>query len=446
MKSSLRRPRDWGALLHATVPLIQWLPTYRRNSFPSDFTAGLTLSAYAIPVSVAYASLAGLPPQAGLYCYLLGGIVYAIFGTSRQLAIGPTSAISILIGSTVGVLSNGDRLRQGHLAMAVAVLAGLIGIIAWALRLGNVTNFVSETILSGFKVGAGLVIASTQLPKLFGVNSAGSNFFTRIIELGKHLGQTNTHTLTIGVGALILLVLGERFLPGRPVALLVVGISIVLMRYLPLAGGGVKTLGAIPHGLPHFRWPVVQWNEVDTLLGVALACFLLSYVESISVVRTFSHTHQYPINADQELLALGAANLVAGIGQGYPLAGGMSQSAVNEKSGAQTPMALIVASAGIAIVLLFLTDFLRNLPEAVLAAVVLMAVGGLIRPRELKHLHNVSKMEFRIAMVATRRSVDIRTFERCVTRDYLLDPSPIETRISPKDCLAGPASRDGSLR
>ena len=407
MKIEPPRPKDWGAFLHTTLPVIRWLPAYQRNSFRSDFAAGLTLSAYAIPVSVAYASLAGLPPQAGLYCYLLGGIVYAVFGTSRQLAIGPTSAISILIGSTVGVLSNGDPLRQGHLAMAVAVLAGLIGIIAWALRLGNVTNFVSETILSGFKVGVGLVIASTQLPKLFGVNSGGSNFFTRIIELSKHLGQTNTHTLTIGLGALLLLVLGEHFLPRRPIALLVVGMAIVFMRHFPLAGSGVKTVGAIPGGLPNLRWPVVQWNEVDTLLGVALACFLLSYVESISVVRTFSHTHRYPINADQELLALGAANLVAGIGQGYPLAGGMSQSAVNEKGGAQTPMALIVASGGIAIVLLFMTDLLRNLPEAVLAAVVLMAVGGLIRPRELRHLHNVSKMEFRIAMVAT---VGVLTF------------------------------------
>lgn len=407
MKFEPLQPRDWGTFLHATIPMIQWLRVYQRKSFRSDFAAGLTLSAYAIPVSVAYASLAGLPPQAGLYCYLLGGIVYAVFGTSRQLAIGPTSAISILIGSTVGVLSNGDPLRQSHLAMAVAVLAGFIGIISWALRLGNVTNFVSETILSGFKVGAGLVIASTQLPKLFGVHSGGGNFFTRIIDLSKHLGQTNAHTLTIGLGALLLLVLGERFLPRRPIALLVVGMSIVFMKYFPLAGGGVKTVGVIPEGLPHFRWPVVQWNEVDTLLGVALACFLLSYVESISVVRTFSHTHRYPINADQELLALGAANLVAGIGQGYPLAGGMSQSAVNEKGGAQTPMALIVASGGIAIVLLFLTDLLRNLPEAVLAAVVLMAVGGLIRPRELRHLHHVSKMEFRIAMVAT---VGVLTF------------------------------------
>jgi high affinity sulfate transporter 1 len=287
------------------------------------------------------------------------------------------------------------------MAGAVAVLAGLIGVIAWVLRLGNITNFVSETILSGFKVGAGLVIASTQLPKLFGIQSGGSNFFTRVIEVCKHLGQTNPYTLIIGLGALAALVLGERFLPRRPIALFVVMISIVVMSFSPLASRGVKTVGAIPEGLPHLGWPVVQWGEVDSLLGLALACFLLSYVESISVVRTFSRTHKYPINADQELLALGVANLAAGIGQGYPLAGGMSQSAVNEKGGAQTPLALVFASGAIGMVLLFLTGLLHSLPESVLAAVVLIAVGGLIRPRELRHLYHVSKMEFRVAMVAT---------------------------------------------
>jgi high affinity sulfate transporter 1 len=393
--------RDWGGFVRSTFPIVQWLPQYRRNWLRLDLLAGLTLAAYAIPVSVAYASLAGLPPQAGLYCYLLGGIVYAAFGTSRQLAIGPTSAISILIGSALGVLSNGDTMRQVRLAGAVAVLAGLIGVIAWVLRLGNITNFVSETILSGFKVGAGLVIASTQLPKLFGIHSGGSNFFTRIFEVGKQLGETNPYTFMIGMGAVALLILGERFLPRRPIALFVVIISIVVMSFSPLASRGVRTVGAIPEGLPHFGWPVVQWGEVDTLLGLALACFLLSYVESISVVRTFSRTHKYPINADQELLALGAANLAAGIGQGYPLAGGMSQSAVNEKGGAQTPVALIFASAAVGVVLLFLTGLLRSLPESVLAAVVLIAVGGLIRPRELRHLYHVSKMEFRVAMVAT---------------------------------------------
>jgi high affinity sulfate transporter 1 len=301
----------------------------------------------------------------------------------------------------IGTIAAGDALHQIHLASAVAVLAGVIGIVAWGLHLGNIVNFVSETVLSGFKVGAGLVIASTQLPKLFGIHSGGSNLFTRIVDLLRHLSDTNLATLGVGLGALALLILGERFLPRTPIPLLVVAISILVMSYFPLAGHGVKTVGVIPQGLPHFGWPVVKWSEVDNLLGVAMACFLLAYVESISVARTFSLKHGYPISADQELLALGAANFVAGMGQGYPLAGGMSQSAVNEKGGAKTPMALLVASAGIGLVLLFLTGLMQNLPEPVLAAVVLIAVGGLIRPRELRRLYRVSKMEFRVAMVAT---------------------------------------------
>jgi SulP family sulfate permease len=393
--------RSWSRRIRSALPIVGWLPRYQRSSLKPDIVAGLTLAAYAVPVSVAYASLAGLPPQAGLYCYLVGGVAYAVFGTSRQLAVGPTSAISILIGSALGTLAAGDTLRQTHLAAAVAVLAGFIGIIAWILRLGNIVNFVSETVLSGFKVGAGLVIASTQLPKLFGITSGGSNFFSRMVEVFRHLGDTNLATLGVGLSALALLILGERLLPRRPIALFVVVLSIVVMSYSALASQGVRTVGAIPQGLPHFGWPVVHWSEVDDLLGVALACFLLSYVESISVVRTFSLKHGYSISADQELLALGAANFAAGIGQGYPLAGGMSQSAVNEKGGAQTPIALLVASSGIGAVLLFLTGLMQNLPEPVLAAVVLIAVGGLIRPRELRQLYRVSKVEFRVAMVAT---------------------------------------------
>jgi MFS superfamily sulfate permease-like transporter len=256
-------------------------------------------------------------------------------------------------------------------------------------------------VLVGFKCGAGLVIASTQLPKLFGISTGGSNFFTRIIEIVRHLGETNLPTLAVGLGALALLILGDRLLPGRPVALFVVIISIVVMFYLPLAAQGVKIVGTIPEGLPHLSWPLVAWDEADTLLPLALACFLLSYVESISVVRTFAIKHQYAVSADQELLALGAANFVAGVGQGYPLAGGMSQSAVNEKGGARTPLSLVFASITIGVVLLFLTGLMRNLPQPVLAAVVLIAVGGLIKPSELRHLYRVSQLEFRVAMVAT---------------------------------------------
>ncbi len=394
------RPR-FIARLKTALPIIQWLPSYRSEWLRPDIVAGVTLAAYGIPVAVAYSSLAGLAPEAGLYCYLLGGIAYALFGTSRQLAIGPTSAISILIGSAIGGMAAGDALRQSHLAAGVAILAGIIGLICWLLRLGNLANFVSETILSGFKVGAGLVIASTQLPKLFGIASGGSSFFGRIIQLVKHLPEAHVPTLMVGAGALLLLILGERFLPNRPIALFVVAISIAVMTWFPLASQGLKIVGAIPQGLPSLGWPLVQWNEVDELLGLALACFLLSYVESISTVRTFAVKHGYPIDADQELLALGAANFAAGFGCGYPLAGGMSQSAVNEKGGARSQLSLVFASVTIAIVLLFLTGLMSNLPQAVLAAIVLMAIKGLVNPHELRHLYRVNKMEFRIAMVAT---------------------------------------------
>jgi high affinity sulfate transporter 1 len=383
------------------LPVLHWGPKYQKQWLRLDFVAGLTLAAYAIPVSLAYASLAGLPGEAGLYCYLLGGVVYAVFGTSRQMAVGPTSAISILVGASLGSMVPGDTGRQMQLAMATAVLVAVIGVIAWLFRLGNAVNFISETVLSGFKVGAGLVIISTQLPKLFGVRTGGSNFFSRIVQLAEHLGQTNLPTLAIGAGALALLILGEWLLPRRPVALFVVVLSIVFMSVMPVAGLGVKTIGPIPAGLPHLQWPLVAWNEVDDLFGLALGCFLLAYVEGISVARTFALKHSYEINPDQELLALAAANLASGLGHGYPLAGGMSQSAVNEKGGAKTPLALAFASVGIGAVLLFLTGFMKNLPDPVLAAVVFMAVWGLIHPKEVMRIRRSSKLEFRVAMAAT---------------------------------------------
>jgi high affinity sulfate transporter 1 len=328
-------------------------------------------------------------------------VVYVAFGTSRQMSVGPTSAISILMGASLGGMVSGDTGRQIQLAMATAVLVAIIGAIAWLFRLGNIVNFISETVLSGFKVGAGLVIISTQLPKLFGVRTGGSNFFSRVVQVAAHLGQTNLPTLAVGVGALALLILGEWLLPRRPVALFVVVLSIVFMSVMPIAGLGVKTIGSIPAGLPHLRWPLVAWNEVDDLLALALGCFVLAYVEGISVARTFALKHGYDINADQELLALGMANLASGLGHGYPLAGGMSQSAVNEKGGAKTPLALAFASLSIGAVLLFLTGLMKNLPDPVLAAVVFMAVWGLIQPKELQHIRRVSKSEFRVAMVAT---------------------------------------------
>jgi len=359
----------------------------------------VTLAAYAVPVSLAYATIAGLPPESGLYGYLFA-CVYALFGTSRQLALGPTSAISLVIGSVVAQQAAGDPARAAAIGSLAALLVAALALAAWLLRLGSVVNFVSETVLAGFKVGAALVIASTQLPKLFGLAAHGDGFFARLLSLARELPDANPWALAVGGGAFALLLLGERYLPNRPVALGVVALSIALMALSDLEARGVRTLGALPGGLPLPSLPELRLRDVDGLVAAAAACFLLAYVEGSSVARTFALRQRYRIDADQELLALGAANLAVGLGHGYPVAGGMSQSAVNAAGGARTPLALVVASLAIAGVLLFATGLARRMPEPLLAAVVLGAVRGLFDPSELRYLRRASRAEFRVALVA----------------------------------------------
>src|SRR5262245_52817448 len=238
--------------LSALVPISQWLPSYDRARLRDDFLAGVTLAAYAIPVSLAYAALAGLPPQMGLYCYPLGGLGYALLGSSRHLAIGPTSAISLLLGVSLVDLSGGDIQRQAALASLTALLMAAVYIIAWLLRLSVLVNFISESILAGFKAGAALVIASTQLPKLFGVPGGGDDFFDCLWLLFQQLGSTNFCAFAIGLIALALLLCGEKLLPGRPVALAVVLLSILAVAIGGLEQYGLKIVGHIPAGLPHF--------------------------------------------------------------------------------------------------------------------------------------------------------------------------------------------------
>jgi high affinity sulfate transporter 1 len=386
----------WRALL----PPLRWLPGYRPAWLRHDVVAGVTLAAYAIPVSLAYASLAGLPPQYGIYCYLVAGPAYALFGTSRQLAIGPTSAISMLVGTTLLGMAEGDPQRWEQIAALTALIFAVMSVVAWALRLSSLVNFISETILLGFKAGAALTIAMTQLPKLFGVPGGGENFFERVWILGTQLGDTNVAVFMFGLAAIAVLVAGERYLPGRPVALLVVALAIVALSVTPLAQLGFKTVGVLPAGLPDLALPSLRPREVDGVIPLAFACFLLAYIEGVSAARTLARKNGYEIDPRQELLALGAANAAAAFGQGYPVAGGLSQSTVNDKAGAKTPLALVIASVTIALCLLYLTGLLTNLPNVVLAAIVLVAVKGLINIPELLRVRRLSRLEFRIAMVA----------------------------------------------
>jgi len=384
----------------AWFPPAQWLREYRADLLPGDVVAGVTLAAYAIPVSLAYATLAGLPPQVGVYGYLLGGLGYALLGSSRQLAIGPTSAISLMIAGTVAEMAGGDAVRYGQIASLAGFTVALLCLLAWALRLSALVKLISDSILVGFKAGAGLTIIMTQLPSLFGIAGGGHNFFERAVLLAGQLGGINVVVLAIGGIAIALLLFGERWLPGKPVALAVVAVAILASTVLGLAALGVATTGQIPAGLPTLAGPALRLRDVEGIVPLAAGCLLLGYIEGVSAARTFAEKHGYPLNPGQELLGLGAANLAAALGHGYPVAGGLSQTAVNDRAGARTPLALVFASITLALCLLFLTNLLDDLPKAVLAAVVLAAVYRLVDVPALLYMWRVSRLDFYAAVIA----------------------------------------------
>jgi SulP family sulfate permease len=382
------------------VPAARWLAGYRLKWLGSDAIAGATLAAYAIPVSLAYAALAGLPPQAGIYGYLLGGLGYALLGSSRQLAIGPTSAISLMIAGTVAAMADGDPLRYGQIASLAACMVALLCFIAWLLRLSMLVRLISDSILVGFKAGAGLTIAMTQVPSLLAIPGGGHNFFDRTILVAGQLGQIDYVVLALGLVAILLLVLGERLFPARPVALAVVALSIAVASAFGLSRLGVPVTGEVPAGLPSIALPELRARDVEGIVPLAAGCLLLAYIESVSAARTFAAKHGYGLDPRQEFLGIGVANLAAGLGHGYPVAGGLSQSAVNDKAGARTPLALIFASCALALCLLFLTGLLANLPKAVLAAIVLTAVYGLIDFPAMLRMWRISRMDFFAAAIA----------------------------------------------
>jgi high affinity sulfate transporter 1 len=383
-----------------TLTAKSWLPDYRPEWLRSDFIAGLTLAAYLLPAGIGDASLAGLPPEAGLYACLFSGLVFWLFCSSKHTVVTVTSALSLLIGTSVGELSAGDPSRHAALAASAALMVAAIAFAAWLVRAGNAVGFFSETVLVGFKAGLALYLASTQLPKLVGIKGTHGDFWERSAHLIRHLGDTHDMSLLIGAGALAGLIAGKLWLKNRPVAFLVVVAGILAARFLSLEAQGVALLGEVPQGLPSPGLPIVSRRDLNALLAPALACFVLAAVESSAIGRMFGQKHGNRFDANQELLALGAANLMAGLGRGFPVSGGMSQSLVNESAGARTPLSGLVAAIFTLIVVLFASGLLRNLPQPVLAAVVLAAVMGLVDVAALSHIWRFSRAEFFVAVAA----------------------------------------------
>jgi MFS superfamily sulfate permease-like transporter len=321
---------------------------------------GVTLASFVLPESMAYATLAGVPSYIGIYCCLAGGLIFAMFTTSRHVAVGPTSAISLMVGSTVTLLSGGDPARWIAIASLTALTVAVSCFTAYAMKLSSLVNFISDSILLGFKADAALSIMATQLPKLFGVEGGGSNFFERLEVLGRHLPETNPTVLLFGVVAVILLFTGEHFFPGRPVSLMIVIASILIMSVTDLSSEGLLVTCLIPGGLPELKRPSLHFKDVEGGLELAFACFLMGYIETVSAARTFALKNKYVIDPRQEMLSMGFANFATAFSSGYVVAGGLSQSTVNEKSEAKTPLSIIICSVTLALILLFLPGCLKT--------------------------------------------------------------------------------------
>ena len=389
-----------SSALSRWIPFLGWRRGYKKEWLRGDCVAAVTLAAYLLPAALGDASLASLPPEAGLYACLFSGLVFWLFCSSRHTVITITSAISLLIGASLGEIAGGDTSRFGALAAGTALLVALIAFLAWLVKAGAIVNFISESVMTGFKCGVALFLASTQLPKLFGFHGSHGSFWENSGYFLKHLNETNHTSLLVGGTALALLILGKIFLKNKPVALFVVLGGIIASSLLSLDTYGVKLLGEVPKGLPPVGLPAIHWSDLNELLPLALACFLLGAVETAAIGRMFAAKHGGRLDANQEFLALAASNLAAGLGRGFPVSGGMSQSLVNEGGGARTPVSGALATGIILVVVLFFTHLLKALPQPVLASVVLVAVAGLFKLSTLKQLWKGDRPEFVVAVAA----------------------------------------------
>ncbi|HEV8491266.1 MAG TPA: SulP family inorganic anion transporter, partial [Candidatus Angelobacter sp.] len=381
------------------VPAITWLRGYEKPWLRADILAGLIAAAVVVPKAMAFATIAGLPIQVGLYTAFVPMVVYALLGTSRPLSVSTTTTISILTAAEMQKTApNGG---PGELITAGATLAILVGamlIVASVLRLGFVANFISDPVLAGFKAGIGLVIVVDQIPKLLGIHIKKTGFLRDIGSLILHLPQTSRIVLAISVVMLMVMILLERFAPRAPAPLIAVALGIAASGLLGLAHYGVSMVGSIPRGLPHFTWP--NPGLVEEMWPGAAGIALMSFAESIAAARAFAKPGEPRPLPNQELLALGAANVAGGFFSSMPGGGGATQTAVNRSAGAQTQLAELVTAAAALAVLLLLAPLIGLMPNATLAAVVVVYSVGLIKPAEFREIFRVRKTEFYWAIVA----------------------------------------------
>ncbi|MFB3764304.1 MAG: SulP family inorganic anion transporter [Methanotrichaceae archaeon] len=361
----------------SVLPILGWSRSYNRQWLSMDFIAGITLAAFTIPEDLAYASLAGLRPEMGLYATLMASFIYFLTGTSRQLSMGPTSSLSILIAAELSSLAlNPDQYIAS--ATFTGFLMGIIAIFAYLFRFGFLSKLISSTVLTGFVAGAAVYIASSQIATLLGVPGGGSLFTERISNVISHIHQVNPASLALGLAAILVLVLMRRKYPTIPWTLVVVIGSILLISFTDLKNLGIAVVGYVPPGLPPLRIPIIPSSDLDAIYALAGGCFLLAYVEQMGIVKTLARENDYDIDEGQELLSMGLCNLANSLAHGFVVGGSYSRSSVNNQLGAKTQLAGGITGLIVMIVILFLTGLLSNLPHTTLAAIILVAVLNLV--------------------------------------------------------------------
>ncbi len=382
------------ATLAKQIPLIQSLRGYDRTSFRGDLTAGLTVGVMLIPQGMAYAMLAGLPPIIGLYASTIPLALYALFGTSRQLAVGPVAMVSLMVAAGVGALAEPGSGQYLAIAVLLAAMVGVIQLAMGVARLGFLVNFLSHPVVSGFTSAAALIIGFSQLKHLLGVPLERSHHVHSIIwQAIQQAKSIEPITLAIGIGSIVVLLTLKRWNPRFPGALSVVVLGTAVVALFGFHDKGVAIVQDVPKGLPAPSIPALNLDLIRQMAPTALAISLVGFMESISVAKAFARKNRYEIDANRELIGLGVANIAGSLFQGYPVTGGFSRTAVNGQAGAKTGLASLFTAALIALTLLFLTPLFYYLPKAVLAAIIMVAVFGLVDVKEVKHLYRVKKSD-----------------------------------------------------
>jgi high affinity sulfate transporter 1 len=383
------------------VPGLPDLVAYNRGDFTHDAVAGLSVAAVALPVGVAYAQLAGFKPEVGLYATVLPLVAYALFGTSRQLIVGPDAATCALVAAAVAPLAAGNQDLYASLSVTLAFLAGAFCIAGMFLRLGVVADFLSKPILAGFLNGMALSIALGQIGKIFGFSIEKGGIVPHLIEFVSKLGLTHWPTLAIGAAAFLVLLVFPKLFPSFPAALAAMIVTGAAVKIFGLETAGVKIVGPIPGGLPAFRIPAFSLEFLPGLCANAAGIALIAFSSMMLTARSYASKNRYDIDVDREFAALGAANIAAALSQGFAVSGAGSRTAVSDAAGGRTRVTGLVTAAAVAVVLMFFMGPMRYIPTAALGAVLISAAWGMLDVKALKSFYRFDKRELAVSLIAT---------------------------------------------